>query len=81
MAKKKKAEKAEGSFEEDLSRLDDIVKALEEGDLPLDEAVKLFKEGTTLAKRCSKKLNEAESRIEKIVEEDGKIEKKEFEGE
>jgi exodeoxyribonuclease VII small subunit len=80
MAKKKKDEKA-GSFEKDLSRLDDIVKALEEGDLPLDEAVALYKEGTTLAKRCAKKLDEAEARIEKIVEEDGKIEKKEYEGE
>ena len=76
-----KSKSKETSFEEDLERLDEIVKRLEDGDLPLDEAVRLFKEGTALSKRCSKKLDEAEARIEMIVEDGKKLEKKEFKAE
>jgi len=76
-----KIDRKDTSFEEDLERLDEIVKRLEDGDMPLDEAVELFKEGTALSKRCSAKLDEAEARIE-IIAEDGKnMEKKEFKAE
>jgi exodeoxyribonuclease VII small subunit len=71
----------ETSFEQDLERLDEIVKRLEEGDLPLEEAVSLFKEGTALSRKCSKKLDEAEARIEMIVEDGEKLDKKELKAE
>lgn len=58
---------AEPKFEKDLEKLEEIVAALEEGDLPLDEALKRFEEGIKLAKRCEKALCEAEKRIELLT--------------
>ncbi|MGM9521657.1 MAG: exodeoxyribonuclease VII small subunit [Oscillospiraceae bacterium] len=54
------------TFEESLSRLDEIVKALEKGDKPLDEALALFEEGTALVKSCSKLLDTAEQKVVKL---------------
>lgn len=55
---------AEPKFEKDLEKLEEIVGALEEGELSLDEALKRFEEGIKLAKRCEKALSEAEKKIE-----------------
>lgn len=55
---------AEPKFEKDLEKLEEIVAALEEGELPLDEALKRFEEGIKLAKRCEKALGDAEKKIE-----------------
>lgn len=54
------------TFEQSLSRLDEIVKALEKGDRPLEEALGLFEEGTGLIKSCGKVLDEAEQKIVKL---------------
>ena len=54
------------SFEESLSRLDEIVRHLEKGDLPLSESLSLFEEGTALMSACSKMLDEAEQRVVKL---------------
>jgi exodeoxyribonuclease VII small subunit len=51
------------SFEEALARLDSIVRQLEKGDAPLDQALALFEEGTNLIGRCTKMLDEAEQKV------------------
>ena len=51
------------SFEESLSRLDEIVRHLEKGDLPLSESLTLYEEGTALIASCSKMLDEAEQKV------------------
>ncbi len=70
---------AEPKFEKDLERLEEIVSALEEGELPLDDALKRFEEGIKLAKRCEKALSEAEKKIEILTKNaDGKLEGQPF---
>jgi exodeoxyribonuclease VII small subunit len=66
------------SFEEDLARLEDIVRKLEGGDMPLEKALALYEEGLGLSKRCSGRLDQAQARIESIMEKDGKLEKSKF---
>jgi exodeoxyribonuclease VII small subunit len=58
---------AEQKFEKDLEKLEEIVAALEEGELPLDDALKRFEEGIKLAKRCEKALADAEKKIEVLT--------------
>jgi len=55
------------SFEQSVSRLDEIVKMLEKGDVPLDQALTLFEEGTHLVKDCSAILNNAEQKLKALV--------------
>jgi exodeoxyribonuclease VII small subunit len=55
------------SFEESLARLETIVAELESGDLPLEEALKLFEEGIGVVKRCTRRLDEAEQRVEVLL--------------
>ena len=57
----------EPRFEEALSGLEKIVQRLEGGDLPLDDALRLFEEGVRLSRFCSTKLDEAEKRIEILM--------------
>jgi len=52
------------TFEQNLERLEGIVKRLEESELSLEEALKLFEEGTALSAGCRKQLEEAEHRVE-----------------
>ena len=60
-------------FEEALSRLESIVAELEKGDLPLNDSLKIFEEGVKLSKTCLKMLDEAERKVEIMVQEkDGK---------
>jgi exodeoxyribonuclease VII small subunit len=51
-------------FEEALTRLEEIVEKLEDGDLPLDESLSAFEEGIRLSRICAKLLNEAERKVE-----------------
>ncbi|MCL2368841.1 MAG: exodeoxyribonuclease VII small subunit [Oscillospiraceae bacterium] len=55
-------------FEAAIARLDEIVKALERGQTPLDEALVLFEEGTRLLGSCSKQLDEAEQKVVKLMQ-------------
>jgi len=57
---------AKKSFEESLARLDEIVRHLEKGDLPLSESLALFEEGTALMTQCSKLLDEAEQKVVRL---------------
>ncbi len=66
-------------FETVLKKLEDVVKRLESGELSLDESLKAFEEGVKYASFCSKKLDEAESRVEVLLRrKDGGFEKREF---
>ncbi len=62
------------NFEESLKKLEEIVKKLESGEVPLDDAIKEFNEAMILAKNCDQKLKNAEEAITKIVNADGSIE-------
>lgn len=67
-------EERELSFEENLEKLEEIVKKLESGDIPLDDAIEKFNEAMQLAKSCDEKLKNAEESISKIVKDDGTLE-------
>ena len=54
------------SFEQSLARLDEIVRHLEKGDLPLSDSLKLFEEGTALLASASTMLDEAEQKVVKL---------------
>ena len=54
------------SFEQSMTRLDEIVKQLEKGDAPLSDSLKLFEEGTALITGCDAMLNEAEPMVVKL---------------
>jgi exodeoxyribonuclease VII small subunit len=54
------------SFEEALGRLEEIVRHLEKGDLPLNDSLVLYEEGTGLIASCSKMLDEAEQKVVKL---------------
>ncbi|GMU93915.1 MAG: hypothetical protein AMXMBFR4_29730 [Candidatus Hydrogenedentota bacterium] len=70
---------AEPKFEKDLEKLEEIVAALEEGELPLDESLKRFEEGIKLAKRCEKALTDAEKKIEILTRNsEGRLEAQPF---
>jgi exodeoxyribonuclease VII small subunit len=57
-------------FEDCLARLEQIVGALETGNLPLEESLKVFEEGIALARHCSRYLDDAERRIETLVKDE-----------
>jgi exodeoxyribonuclease VII small subunit len=74
--------KSDATFEQDLEALEAIVGALEEGGLSLDDALKQFESGITLARRCEKALSEAEKKIEILVKNaDGDLEPQTFDEE
>ena len=54
------------SFEESMLRLEEIVRLLERGDVPLEESLALFEEGSGLIARCSKLLDNAEQKVIKL---------------
>lgn len=55
------------SFEQNMQRLEQIVRAMERGEVTLEESLKLFTEGTDLVRSCGKLLDEAEMQVKKIV--------------
>ena len=61
------------TFEESLVKLETIVKELENGTVPLDDAINKFNEAMVLAKTCDEKLKQAEESINKILNNDGTI--------
>ena len=67
------------TFEENMHRLEQIVRAMERGDVPLEESLKLFREGTALVESCGKLLDEAELQVKMIMAgPDGKPVEEEF---
>ena len=55
------------NFEQSMARLEQIVRAMERGDVALEESLKLFQEGTELVRSCGKLLEEAELQVKKIM--------------
>ena len=55
------------TFEESMGRLEQIVRAMERGDVPLEESLKLFQEGTQLVQSCTKLLDDAQLQIKKVM--------------
>lgn len=55
------------TFEQSMARLEQIVRAMERGDVPLDESLKMFQEGTELVRSCQKLLDEAQLQVKKIM--------------
>ncbi|OIK11734.1 exodeoxyribonuclease VII small subunit [Bacillus sp. MUM 116] len=62
------------SFEEAMNKLEQIVDRLEEGDVPLEEAILIYKEGMELSKLCHDKLKNVEEQLTQIITEDGRTE-------
>ncbi len=58
------------SFEENIKKLEETVKALEKGDLPLDDMIKLYEQGAALSKQCKKTLDEAELKVRMLLSEE-----------
>ena len=57
----------EMKFEKAIQRLEKIVDDLEKGELDIDKSLEMFEEGIKMSRICSKKLNEAEAKIEKLT--------------
>jgi exodeoxyribonuclease VII small subunit len=62
---------AEQKFEDAFQKLESLVKKLEDGKLSLEESLKAFEEGVRLSRLCSKKLDEAEKKVEILLKDDG----------
>lgn len=63
----------EKTFENGINRLEQIVKALEQKDVPLDTALSLFREGVDLVRHCTGLLDQAERQMEILLETDGEL--------
>ena len=61
----------EKTFEQALSRIEEISESLESGQQSLDDSVKLFEEVNELAKFCGKQLGQAEKKLQILVKDDG----------
>lgn len=55
------------TFEQSMQRLEQIVRAMEQGDVPLEESLKLFQEGTELVRTCNQLLDDAQLQVKKIM--------------
>ena len=71
MAKKK----SKSTFEQDLTRLEEISRILEEDNVELEDSISLFEEGVKLSKSCLKTIKEAELKITELKSELGKLTK------
>jgi exodeoxyribonuclease VII small subunit len=66
-------------FEECIQRLEKIVDQLEKGEIPLEQALKLFEEGIELSNNCRKELEDAEGKVEILLKQNGKLQTEPFE--
>ncbi|HUV58486.1 MAG TPA: exodeoxyribonuclease VII small subunit [Desulfatiglandales bacterium] len=69
----------ENKFEDAMRELEDIVKRLESGNLPLEESLKIFEKGVALSRFCFNKLEEAEKRVSILIKDESGIRKEPFE--
>ena len=68
------------TFEQALARLEQIVKELEGGNVPLDDLMRLYDEGTTLVKTCTEKITAAEQKVRLVQMKNGTVTEEAFEG-
>lgn len=72
-------EETEITFEDAMTRLEEIVAQLENGGQTLNESLQLFEEGIKLARECSRQLTEAKGKLEQLVKsDDGSVEVQNF---
>lgn len=64
----------EKSFEESLTKLEEIIRELENGNISLDDSIKKYKDATELVEFCEEKLKNATETVNKIMKEDGSLE-------
>lgn len=70
------------AFEKKLKRLEEIVEKMEEGEISLDDSLKLFEEGVKLSRECGKELTEAEQKVKILLSADNnKIKTEDFKAE
>ena len=67
------ARKTTINFEKSLAELEQLVETMEQGDLPLEEALKQFEKGIALAGNCQKALQNAEQKVKQLVEKNGEL--------
>lgn len=67
MSEEMQKQPASESFEASMQRIEKIVRTLEKGDVQLEEALRLFEEGTGLVKRCSAQLEQAELQVVQLT--------------
>jgi exodeoxyribonuclease VII small subunit len=67
------------NFEDSLEKLEQIARELEDGELPLESSLKKFEEGIKLADYCSKKLDDAQTKVNLMLNKDGKLTSQPFE--
>lgn len=72
---------AKEKFEDTLRKLEELLRKMEGGEMPLEESLKAFEEGIRLSRLCTERLDEAERRVEILLREDGKTVIKPFAGE
>ncbi|WP_163969957.1 exodeoxyribonuclease VII small subunit [Oceanobacillus halotolerans] len=74
-------QKDELSFEDAMEALENIVKKLEEGDVPLEKAIAYYKEGMEMSKLCNDKLTNVQEQMTQIMKDQGKVESFNIQGE
>jgi len=68
------------NFEDALKGLESVVNRLEDGDIPLEESLKLFEEGVKLSRLCAEKLDKAEKKVEILMKDkEGRLKTQPFE--
>ncbi len=72
---------AKEKFEDALEKLENIVREMEAGEMPLDSALKSFEEGIRLIRLCSAKLDETQRRVEQLLEKENSLQIKNFQDE
>jgi exodeoxyribonuclease VII small subunit len=63
----------QATFEAGLDELERVVKEMESGDLPLERSLELFEKGMALSEACRKQLEEAETRVEKLLDRGNRV--------
>lgn len=71
MSKKKYAVPKNTRFEDALAELEDVVRTLEGGELPLDKSLEDFERGIALARFCQQQLSDADRKVQILLEENG----------
>lgn len=69
------------NFESSIKELEEIAEKLSDGEVSLDEAIELFENGMKLSKSCQKMLEDAEKKVNILLEKDGEMKKQSFESE
>ncbi|MDP2854176.1 MAG: exodeoxyribonuclease VII small subunit [Smithellaceae bacterium] len=72
---------AKEKFEDALEKLENIVREMEAGEMPLDSALKSFEEGIRLIRFCSAKLEDTQRRVEQLLEKENSLQMKNFQDE